>query len=227
MPTNTFGETSGTPDTFKLHDTDAILPLSLHGFPHTMSVLQINRSAISPHASLRKAGDLVCEGLGLGPRGANRHYLLTGPDPQAFFRWYLAASKNNFHRPTLSHQAREAHCSTIKQWNSPAAAIDAKVRGLFHDANVAPKRELHPASDGRSCNGRNNWLVEFQTRRTKWTTRWGPAIFRKIEIVKRPVATLQRGPVFQIPTCAKCTSFSEQHANARLRVRIEREKGFH
>jgi len=107
MPTSAFGETSGTPDAFKLHDTDAILPLPLHGFPHTMSVLQINRSAISPYASLGKAGDLVCEGLGLGPRSAECHYLLAGPDPQAFFRWYLAANKNNFHRPTLPHQTGE------------------------------------------------------------------------------------------------------------------------
>ena len=69
MPANSLGETGGPVDPFKLHDRDAVLPLSLHGLAHAMPMLQINRSAVGPHASLWEARDLVRKRLGLAPSG--------------------------------------------------------------------------------------------------------------------------------------------------------------
>ena len=62
----------------------------------------------------------------------------------------LLIREHDLHRPSLSHQPRQAHGAPVEERNSPAPAIHAEIGGLFHHADVAPQGKLHPARDRRA-----------------------------------------------------------------------------
>src|SRR5262245_56023100 len=185
------GEAAGAPNAFDVEHPDAILPFLFQSLAHVQPVLEIDRAPIRLDASLREARDFMGQRLGLAARRADRHDLFTSADPQTFLRRDLAAGQNDLHGAALSDQARQTHRSTVKQWNAPPAAIDAEIRVLLHDADIAPQRQFHAAGDRRPGDRGDHGLVKIETRWAERAARRRAAILGKIQMLQRPAATLQ------------------------------------
>src|SRR5512134_1402719 len=77
-------------------------------------------TTIGTDADLRKARDLAGEPLGFFADGAVRHDVFAEPDAEALIGRNLAASQNDFERPTYSDDARQPHRPAVDQRHSPA-----------------------------------------------------------------------------------------------------------
>jgi hypothetical protein len=82
---------------------------------------------------------------------------------QRLGRHHLAPGKDEVHRVPHADQARQAHRAAIDQGHTKSAAIDTKIRVLFHHPHIAPQRQLHAAGHCGAADGSHHRLGQQQT----------------------------------------------------------------
>src|SRR5215475_8451689 len=224
MSPGALGKPSSARRSFQLDNSDTVHPLLLKRGPHRQALLQIGRTAVGAHASLREPCDFMRHLLGCHPRLSLRHNLLAEADPQALFGVHLAAGHDDVERPTLANQTWKSYRATIDQWHPPPSTIDDHIRAFCHYAAVGPEGELHAARYRGTLDRRNHGLGQLQPGWSHWSTRDRPAILRKI----------QRDPhclsvtcchAFQVCAGAKGTAFPPEHCYIGRIVSVEGKKG--
>src|ERR1700755_3048363 len=98
----------------------AVVPFLNERIAHRKAVALDRRAAIGAHASLREAGDLLRQLLGLLPSASVRRDIFAQADAQAFVGRDFAAGENDFECATLADNARQPHGATVDQRHAPA-----------------------------------------------------------------------------------------------------------
>src|SRR6476661_3965718 len=142
-------EPGGAVDTVDDQRLAAVVPFLNERIAHREAVALDRRPAIGAHASLREAGDLLCQLLRLLPSASDRRDIFAQADAEAFVGRDFAAGENDLECAALADNARQPHGAAVDQRHAPAAAIHAEIGILRHDAEIAPESELHAAGNGR------------------------------------------------------------------------------
>src|SRR5215831_3285314 len=116
----------------------SIIPFLDQALAHTQSMALDGAAPIGTNADLRKLCDLARQLFRLGEGASLGGEIFAQADRQTFFGWHFPARENDLQGATLANDAGQPHCSPIDQWDTPAAAVDAKVGLLGHYPKIAP-----------------------------------------------------------------------------------------
>src|SRR5437868_5293112 len=127
------------------------------------------RPSVGANADLGKARNLLRESFCFRASSSLRGQVFAQADRHALLGRHFASRQDNLECAALPDNARQPHRASIDQRHAPSTAINAKIRLFGHHPKIAPQSQLHAAGDRRTFNRRDDWFVQFQTRRSQRT----------------------------------------------------------